>query len=171
MRVIRNSTQGFTLIECLVTLAIVGILLIFAVPMGRDFMVKNIVLTQTETLVSALHYARHQAGLLGTVLTLAPKPEGWSSGMILFIDQNGDHIYHHESDQLLFQWQFDPNTLALNWQGMHSYLLFTPLGLNSALSGTFYVCPINMRTINGKSIIMNRVGRIRVEENKETCNT
>lgn len=164
--------KGFTLIEFLIVLSILAILLTMAVSVGRDFIVKNTLSTETEALASALHYSRHQAGLLGKTLTLVSKPEGWSSGMWLFIDKNANHTYEKSDDALLYQWEWNHSDISLNWQGLYAnYLLFTPTGINSVLGGTFDICPINMTSVSGKSITMNRLGRIRVDENQKTCNT
>lgn len=166
-----KSNLGFTLIELLITLSIAAVLLMFVVPIGRDFLLKNTISARTEEIVSALHYARHQAELTGETLILTPQPQGWASGMLLFVDKNGNHDYD-ESDQLLFQWQWDETDFSLRWQGLYDdYLLFTPTGLNSVLGGTFYLCPLNETEVNGKDILMNRLGRIRVEEEEKTCHT
>lgn len=159
--------------ELLISLSVVAILLVVAVPLGRDFLVKNTLATQTEEIVSALHYARHQATLSGEVLTLTHQSAGWSSGMCLFLDKNNDKTYSEHIDTLLFQWQWNSPDISLHWQGLYSdeYLRFSPTGLNNALSGTFYVCPLNVNSVKGKNIIMNRLGRIRVEDNSETCHT
>ncbi len=161
------SSRGFTLIELLVALSIAAILFMWVLPVQQDFFLKNKLSARTEEIISALHYARSQAILLGQPLILAPQSENWSSGMLLFIDLNDNHVYD-SSDKLIFQWQWQEKDLDLLWNGLYeNYLLFTPIGLNSVLGGTFYVCSKN----SGKKILMNRLGRVRVEEVEESCHT
>ena len=167
-----KKSFGFTLIELLIALSIAAILFMWVLPVKQDFFLKNKISTRTEEIVSALHYARSQASLLGQSLILAPKEGVWSSGMILFIDQDSNHAYG-SLDKLLFQWQWQDNDLTLSWSGLYdNYLLFTPTELNSVLGGTFYLCPVDPAIgVRGKHILMNRLGRIRVEEAGETCHT
>lgn len=146
-----------------------AIFLMLAIPVGHDFITKNSVSTQAETFVSALHYARNQAALKSQTLTLAPELGNWSLGMILFVDGNNNY-QHDESEPVLFHWKW--HDISINWHGLYNYLRFTSTGLESALSGTFTLCPKQqINTVKGYRIIMNRLGRIRVEDNDETCDT
>ena len=166
-----KKAKGFTLIELLIALSIAGILFMWTLPLGQDFFLKNKLSARTEEIVSALHYARSQAALLGQPLILAPRNTAWSSGMILFVDRDGDHMYE-ASDKLLFQWEWQDADLILEWKGLYeNYLLFTPAELNSVLGGTFYLCPTAINALRGKRILMNPLGRIRAEEAEETCHT
>lgn len=167
-----SKPSGFTLIELLIALSIAAILFMWVFPIKQDFFLKNIISVRAEEIVSALHYARSQASLLNKPLILAPEIETWSSGMILFIDLDDNHAYD-SSDTLLFQWQWQDADIELSWGGLYeNYLLFTPTELDSVLGGTFYLCPTDSAIgVRGKHILMNRLGRIRVEDAKETCHT
>ncbi len=165
-----NKHKGFTLIELLISLTIVAVLLTFAVPMGRDFLMKNTLAAQTEEVVSALHYVRHQAAILGKTLKLTQKPEGWSSGMLLLDESENKN--DNNNDTILFQWQWDNPDITITWHGIYpDYILFTPIGLNSVLAGSFYICPVNMSSLDGNIVSMNRLGRIKVEADEKVCNT
>ena len=62
--------------------------------------------------------------------------------------------------------------LVLYWGGLYeNYVLFSPSALDSVLGGTFDLCPSSTGAIRGKHILMNRLGRIRVEESEEICHT
>ncbi len=163
-----KSLQGFTLIELLIALSIVAVLCLLAFPFSHDFFLKNKLLARTEELASALHYARSQAVLLGQPLILSSIKENWSYGMVLFVDTNDNHSYD-AADIFIFKWVWSDQDLQVTWKGMYdNYLLFAPTGLNSVLAGTFSLCS---SAKSGKNIRMNRVGRIRVEEDEETCHT
>lgn len=170
MSVQPQYARGFTLVEILITFSIVAILCLFAFPFGQDFLLKNKLSARTEEIVTALHFARSQAALLNQPLVLAPLHGDWSTGMVLFIDQNNNHTYESD-DNRLFQWEWTDNDLQVSWQGMYEhYLLFTPSELTSVLGGSFYLCPL-LSSLKGKKIQMNRVGRVRVEVMQETCHT
>jgi prepilin-type N-terminal cleavage/methylation domain-containing protein len=161
-----SKTKGFTLIELLIVLSITAILFMLAFPFGQYFLLKNKLFARTEEIASALHYARSQASLLGQPLLLESINKNWSEGMTLFIDEDNSHTYD-STDTLLFKWEWSDKDLNLVWKGMYeNYLLFTATELNSVLGGTFYLCS---SVEGGVQIRMNRVGRIRVEEEAETC--
>lgn len=165
-----QKQKGFTLIEMLIVIVISAILFSFAFPFGRDFILRNKIMMRTEEIVSALHYARSQANLLGKSLVLTPCNGKWSSGLQLFMDNNNNHALD-DGDKLLFTWQWTDGDFSLVWQGMYAqYLVFTPAEFNSVLNGSFYLCPLSS-SIKGQKIIMNRVGRIRVEEDTKNCHT
>lgn len=164
-----NASKGFTLAELLITLLIVAVLLLVAVPITQDFLLKKKVAAQTQEVVTALQYARNQAETVGKVLTLAPRQQDWSTGFRLFVDQNNNHFYD-DADQFLFEWPWKGDDIMLTWNGLYpEYLLFSPQGMKNGLAGTFEICPMNTRFVKTQSVIMNRFGRIRVEESEKTC--
>ena len=73
--------RGFTLIELMVTIAVVAILTTVAVPGFRDLIRNNRVTTQTNEVVSALNFARTEAIKRGRSVTvrLQPVGDGWSA--------------------------------------------------------------------------------------------
>lgn len=164
-----KDSKGFTLVELLITLLIVAVLLLVAVPVTQDFLLKKKVSAQTQEVVTALQYARNQAETTGKVLTLAPRQQDWSNGLLLFVDENSNHQYD-AADEFLFEWPWKGDDIVLTWNGLYShYLLFSPEGMKNGLAGTFDICPLNTRFVRTQSVVMNRFGRIRVEESEKTC--
>jgi type IV fimbrial biogenesis protein FimT len=87
---------GFTLIELMITLAIVGILLMVGVPSLKTFMQGNQLIASTNELISALHVARSEAIKLNTRVSICESSDGancattgsWKNGWIVFVDGN-----------------------------------------------------------------------------------
>jgi type IV fimbrial biogenesis protein FimT len=74
------SNKGFTLIELMVAVAVVGIVLAFALP-SYDILVKNNCLTtSTNSLVSGLQMARSEATKLRQNVSIIAKAGDWSTG-------------------------------------------------------------------------------------------
>ncbi len=88
---------GFTLIELMITLAVVGILLMVGVPSLKTFMQGNQLIASTNELISALHVARSEAIKLNTRVSICESSDGascdttgsWKNGWIVFVDGNG----------------------------------------------------------------------------------
>ena len=91
--------RGLTLLECLITLAIVAILMGIGVPAYRDQLASARARAGAEQLYAAMQYARSMAQARGTVVTLCPvinpseKPPqcgGHFGQSIAAIEQNGE---------------------------------------------------------------------------------
>lgn len=72
--------RGFTLLELMVTIAVLAILTTIAIPNFRDLVQNNRVTTQANELVSALTFARTEAVKRGrnVVVTVAAANPGWT---------------------------------------------------------------------------------------------
>lgn len=82
---------GFTLVELLITLSVMTILLVLAIPSFRDMLMNNRVLAQTDALTSALNYARSSALTQNLNVVVCPLNAvgsttcggGWQNGWIV----------------------------------------------------------------------------------------
>ncbi len=152
--------RGFSLIELLVGLVILGILFLFSLPLGLAIIQKNQLEVVKNEISSAIHYAKTASVLRGVPLVLAPLPQtnNWSAGMLLFID-NETHQFKDKSE-LIHEWHWKHPGIQISWQGLYTqnYLLFTPSLQTRALSGHFNIANKEGKTIK---LILNRLGRIR----------
>ena len=89
--------SGFTLIELMITLAIVGILLMVGVPSLKTLLQGNQLIASANELISALHVARSEAIKFNTRVSICESSDGktcaitgsWKNGWIIFVDGNG----------------------------------------------------------------------------------
>jgi type IV fimbrial biogenesis protein FimT len=73
--------KGFTLVELMVTLAIVAILASVAVPSFQDMVNNNRLTSQANEFITALNYSRSEAVKRGTSITLTANTSGnWDDG-------------------------------------------------------------------------------------------
>ncbi|MFC4260134.1 GspH/FimT family pseudopilin [Marinobacter lacisalsi] len=67
---VRERSSGFTMIELLITIAILGIILAFAVPSFQTMIENNRVTSQANSLLSAVNHARTEAIKRGVVVSV-----------------------------------------------------------------------------------------------------
>lgn len=78
-----RKAKGFTLIELMITLAILGIIVGLAAPAMGDFVVRQRVSSQANELMLALAYARSEAVTRGIDIAVLPATNagtGWTDG-------------------------------------------------------------------------------------------
>lgn len=86
-------TRGFTLIELMVTVVVLGLLMTIAVPSFTDMIRNHRSLTAADELTSALNLARVEAVKRGKRVSICPSTNGtscsgtsWQGGWITFVD-------------------------------------------------------------------------------------
>jgi type IV fimbrial biogenesis protein FimT len=86
------STRGFTLIELMVTIAIMSIMVAIGFPSFQTMIASNRLTSTTNAMVSTLQLARMEALKQHEAVVIKPKgdvPDGWAGGWYVFVDKNG----------------------------------------------------------------------------------
>lgn len=95
----KNSSCGMTLIELMVSVAIVAVVASLAVPSFRTMLVKRSVQSAADSLVSDMRLARSEALKRSTRTAICRSTDGtscssvvgsWNEGWIVFIDKNAN---------------------------------------------------------------------------------
>ncbi|MBA2078003.1 GspH/FimT family pseudopilin [Rhodanobacter sp. PCA2] len=88
-----QPTRGYTLVELMVTLAVLAILAMIAVPSFRDTIRRNRVNAASNALLADLRYARTEAINRGQLVSLCPSSDGsnctadgtdWDAGWLVY---------------------------------------------------------------------------------------
>ena len=99
-----NKMKGFTLLELMITLAIVAIVVSFGVPSFRGIIMDNRLVSQTNQFIRSINLARSAAVSFqrNAVLCVSTNYDAavptcaagtdWSNGWIIWIDKNRDSV-------------------------------------------------------------------------------
>jgi len=167
---------GFTLIELMVTLAIMVIVITVGIPSFNTVIRDNRLVSQYNDLVTALSLARSEAIKNTTTVTLCDSANNatclnlnqWELGWIVFTDVNGNGAVDAGIDTILRvgapiggPFANGNNTLReLGFASTGNSVQYLPTGLMGGnTSGTFRVCDPR-GAISARAVNINAVGRI-----------
>ena len=93
-----NKDSGFTLVELMIAIVVMGIILAMAVPNFRSFVLDNRLVTQANDFMTTLSIARSEAIKRGAQVTVCKSADGsncttanrWEQGWITFVDSDKD---------------------------------------------------------------------------------
>jgi type IV fimbrial biogenesis protein FimT len=157
------SQEGFTLLECLVAVAIMAILTVLAVPGFRDLLVRRSVLVTADALVSDLRFARAEAIKRGTQVSMCRSANGsacsatgnWVDGWIVFVDRHtkgevdtGDEVLRVQSRQPQLE------SIASDNPGTDKASFnFLPMGMSGPATQTFKLTPVAPAPSNSLRVV------------------
>lgn len=105
--------NGFTLIELMVTLAMVAILMTVAVPSFTTFQ-RNAELTSfSNSLLSGINAARGEAMKRGRNAMVVPKDGDWNKGWTVFVDVNRNGVFDEATDITVLKREAAPSYLTV----------------------------------------------------------
>jgi len=138
----RVRAKGFTLIELMVTVALVAILMAVAVPSVTAFQ-RNAQLTSfSNTLLSAINAARGEAMKRGQSAMVVPVDgSNWRSGWVVFVDLDRSQAFTETSDFTILKREAPPSYLEITATGTAAasppYIMFDASGYAKTKAGGF----------------------------------
>ena len=162
--------SGFTLIELMITVAIAGIAMAFAIPSLETYIKNDRLTAQINTLVSHLAYARNEAvtrsqqvGLCASddASSVTPTCSGadWADGWILFVDSDGDSGFTVGEEVLRVQQTLTGNNTLTSSGG--NIVIYDNRGFSPNLANASFSLCDDRGVANLKSITISNTGRVR----------
>ena len=134
--------NGFTLVELMVTVALVAILLAVAVPSFTTYQ-RNAELTSfTNTLLSGINAARGEAMKRGRNAMVVPTDgANWTSGWIVFVDVDRTGTSAAANNITILTREAAPSYLDISGNGTSGesppYIMFNASGYSATKTGSF----------------------------------
>jgi len=89
--------KGFTLIELLITLVIAAILVTIAIPNFSGLIQNNRLISQTNSLIADLNYARSESIKRGTPVSVSAEDGEWANGWVIKLQSAADTDFLRQS--------------------------------------------------------------------------
>ena len=174
----RRNNTGFTLLELLVALALMGMLAAWGLPSFQALGERSAVASEVNRLQTALTLARNTAITQRSDVTVCPinkdrndclsDTDNWSGELVVFIGKPSESIPNQNI--VRFFTATSGATSISRTNANVSYLYYTYLGKVGYGARTLDICPTNELTqTSGKSLVINPPGRARVDEDPISC--
>ena len=167
-----KKRSGFTLVELMVTLVVAAVLLMVGVPSFIQTIRNNNTVAQVNRLVTSLNLARSEAVKSGVQVTMAKTGAQWEGGWQLFTDQDRDGVVDAGDTVLKVYGALRQGYTLRTGANFSNWVGYLPTGVsrgNGGSNDTFRLCADNQVTAEGRSVVVNTVGRIRMDKGTASC--
>lgn len=170
---IKNS-NGFTLIELMVTMAVAAILLSAGAPSFGTLMKNNRMVAENYALRTVLSAARSEAQTQRTPVTVCRSVDGiecsngnWAVGYIAFVDLDQDgRLDSADGEQLLQARVQGAVGVVVSFSQATDMLRFDSNGNATGSTGTFTFCD-DRGAVAARGIVLSAVGAVRAAAESE----
>ncbi|WP_435237091.1 GspH/FimT family pseudopilin [Psychromonas sp. PT13] len=160
------KSSGFTVVELLVSIAIMAIVLGIGVPSFNELIRNSAIRSNSNDIVVALNYARMEAVKRGDNIILSQRivtaPTSWSGGVVVWVDTDGDDTL--DAGEELRLWDAFSNGSQIN--STNTSIVFSALG--EASPGDVFTLCDDRTGETGRTITILVSGAVYVEE-KNDC--
>jgi type IV fimbrial biogenesis protein FimT len=181
-----DHQRGFTLVELMVTLTVVGVLLAIGIPSFAKLIANNRIATQTNEFVSALNLARSEAVRRSQGVSIRSKDGSieFATGWLIFNDPNRTGNAPAAADVLRQSSSLAGKTTLkrvditvtggvrtyANAASSKVFVVFNSRGGNDAGTPAYFrVCDSGDSTIGGRILQVSTVGKISLDSSTATC--
>lgn len=160
------KNHGFTLLELLIVLAVLAIIVLYAVPNMNTLMRNNQLITSKNALVATLQRARAESASTGRNVVLCPSTNGfqcqsigdWSQGWLVYRDDNLNGRFD-PTESLVMTHAQPETTLTIRTSDGRRKLTYRGLGRADGSNVRFVFCDPGLA--GGGQVVVANSGRIR----------
>lgn len=178
-----QKNNGLTLIELMIVIAIMGVVMTFALPSFNDLILSSRLTSQVNDFVTSLATARSEALRRGApvcVKRLGDTEKDWSGGWEVFVDGTTSRTFSSDSDRCSTKGDVlqthdsltNGSTLKSSGTNYKTSIRFNAMGVpvnntDTGISDTFDLCRQDNKTGGSKSIAVSTTGL--VTTSSKTC--
>lgn len=158
-----RSQQGFTIPELMITIAIMSVLMMIAVPSFQDSVERNSVLSKIKVLRTSLTEARDRATTLRTDVTVCGSADGtscdgsdWHEGWIAWADKDRDSLLDADEVFMVRSGFNDSSTVTASATSVS----FDRTGAASAVL-EMHICPESNKASYARGMVVQASGIVR----------
>ena len=139
-----TNTKGFTLIELIIVIGIMGIVMLFAVPNFIEMIANNRISSSTSDFIGSLQLAKAESAARITPVSVCKKNSAstacvaggdWEQGWIVFIDANANGAVNAGDTVLQVHEALHTGITFRGTAGVADFINYTPSGRTS-ITGT-----------------------------------
>jgi len=174
-----TRTEGLTLLELVIALAIATTLLLLATPAYHSWIADMELRDRIEALVGAMSFARSEAIKQNSRVDLCPSDDGlhcstggrWEAGWIMFADDNDNGERDADETILRVEAKSYPGITVRGNRPVRDYVSYMSSGQTRMKSGalqmgTFTVCRSGQKEVD---VVLANGGRVRVDRTSRPC--
>jgi len=140
-----SRQHGFNLIELMLSITVLGVLLGIGVPSFTEMIRNNRLVEQTNSMITALNYARSEALKRGFRVSVCPSAgtacsggTDWNAGILVFTDDTGTTGTLDVSDAPLQKWPASTSGFVAGGSSSPASITFLPTGAQAAAQIDIY---------------------------------
>lgn len=170
-----SKSLGFTIIELMITLAVVAVLAAISAPSFSEMLRSHRLTTQANLFLSQMHFARSEAVRRGQPVMILSNSssDNWADGWVIFIDSSFDGEFDQNADIVLYEQNaLQNNITVLSDSNIDDWLAYLPTGYptasgNIAGNGEFQLC--NAGLSSARILRVNTTGRPEITTSNTPC--
>lgn len=161
--------EGFTLIETMMVLILMGIILAIGMPSFLNLIEKMSTESEAKTLIEGLRTARLIAIEERQPVVVCPSANGtscstdWNDGFLVYRDDNDNHTLNN-GEEVFFSHLFKDSVQVKTGSGQNQRFFYNENGWAVGSAESILVCARTGSNENSFRVVVNRAGRIRVED-------
>jgi len=167
-----KKNSGFTLLELILTLTLISVVTAFAIPSMTAFTKNDRLVTNINSMVGHLAYARSEAVKRSQQVSVCvsnntdtPNPSctggGWEDGWIVYIDADANNSFDANEEVIKAHGPFAGNN-AVTPNNVGTQVIYDNRGYLASNTGSLLLCD-ERNGPHGKTINISTTGRVRME--------